>query len=274
MEDLRRSIGAGRLRFPVMPSIATQVQEAVSRPDSSARVLSEIIETDPGMAARIVRLANSAMFAGLSEARELSFAIARLGSAMVVSIVLGAAAKDLFEADESRFETLLEEAWERSLLCAAAARHVSRLPGVPGEEAFLAGLLHSTGDPVLADACVTVGVSCPVRDLTVDELRHVLDELRATAGAELLRRWRVPRGLVEAVSNQSSEITPLRAAAPLDVVVSAAARFAHRELRNPGSGKEALVDHPGFRAMGGDRADAVRVTELSLQELHELCRLF
>jgi HD-like signal output (HDOD) protein len=268
LEDLREAITAGRLRLPVMPTLAAEVQEAVSSPATSARVLSEIIETEPGMAARVVRIANSAMYAGLSEARTLSFAVARLGSAMIVSIVIGAAAKELFDCEDPRFEPLMEEAWERSLLGAAAARQLRGLTEVPEDEAFLAGLLHSVGDPVLVEACATRETT-----LTTEQLRGVLDELRPEAGAALLRSWRLPADHVRSVAQQRSSPAGLSRAAGLDAIVATAARFAWSEVRRQGSGRDDLVNHPAFRALGGDEGDARKCAELALKEFHELSRL-
>jgi HD-like signal output (HDOD) protein len=275
LEDLRETVAAGRLRLPVMPTVAAEVQEAVSRPGTSARVLSEIIETEPGMAARVVRIANSAMYAGLSEARTLSFAVARLGSAMVVSIVIGAAAKELFDCGDTRFETLMEEAWERSLLGAAAARQLRGLTEVPEDEAFLAGLLHSVGDPVLLDACATGEAGAPAAEttLTTGQLRGILDELRPEAGAALLRSWRLPADHVRAVAQQQPSSAGVSGTAGLDAIVATAARFAWSEVRRPGSGRENLVNHPAFRVLGGDEGDARECAELALEEFHELSRL-
>lgn len=276
LERLRARLQNGSLQLPVMPTIAAEVQQSVARPGSSARALSELIEIDAGMAARIVRIANSAMFAGLSEARDLSFAIARLGSSMVVSIVLGAAAKDLFQAPDPSLCALLEEAWERSLLAAAAGRQMSGMSGAPAEEAFLGGLLHSIGDPVVVAALTPArgeeGVTA--EEMPEDVLRRILEELRPQAGAALLEHWQMPPALCRAVAHQHREPLSRQDGLELELTVAAAARLARIELLEPGSSPGHLVNHAAFRAIGGDRAQAIRLTQSALQEFHELARLF
>jgi HD-like signal output (HDOD) protein len=275
LQELKEMIGAGQLRLPVMPTLAAEVQEAVASPATSARVLSEIIETEPGMAARVVRIANSAMYAGLSEARTLPFAIARLGSAMVVSIVIGAAAKELFDCPDPRFAPLMDEAWERSLLGASAARQLRRLSEVAEDEAFLSGLLHSVGDPVVVDACARCEQDGRFGETlsTTDQLREVVDRLRPEAGAALLRSWHFPAAHVRAVEHQRRAGLGPRSAVALELVVAAAARFAWSEIKRPGSGRDDLVQQPAFRGLGGGEAEARDVAERALQEFHELSRL-
>lgn len=227
---LRDGLDRVRLRLPVMPEIATHVRQAVSDPSSNALKLSQIIERDAALAARILRLANSAMFAGLLEIRSLHQAIARLGASMVVAVVVGAASKETFRSADPEFEGLVAAAWKRSLMAAILGRHLALRFGLDADEGFLAGLLHAVGEPVLVDAAATLSREGILRAVTASELAPVLETLRAPAGALLLRSWKLPDGTVDAVAFQADPDDAPPAARPAALITGASAVLARRFL--------------------------------------------
>ncbi|MDQ7088791.1 MAG: HDOD domain-containing protein, partial [Acidobacteriota bacterium] len=92
-EILEEAIDDGHLTLPLMPDVAARVKVEAANPHSSAHKLAGIITTDAALAARVLRMANSAIYAGMSEIRELDLAIGRLGAAMVVALAVGAAGR-------------------------------------------------------------------------------------------------------------------------------------------------------------------------------------
>ena len=75
------------------------------------RDIARILEADPALAARVLRLANSALYAGRTEIKDLTHAIVRLGSSTVVSLVVGAAGQEVFRSDAPEAAAFLNDAW-------------------------------------------------------------------------------------------------------------------------------------------------------------------
>ena len=86
--------------LPPLSTTANRLLQAVSDDDIDLRELSGIIEQDPGLAARIVGLANSAYFSQSSPVYSVEEAIIRvLGLNMVKSLALGITVAGAFEVE-------------------------------------------------------------------------------------------------------------------------------------------------------------------------------
>jgi len=201
---LEEEIRAGRLTLPVMPDVALRAREAAASATSSAKDLAEILEADPALAARILKMANSAMYAGLSEIRDLSHAIVRLGAAMVVAVVVGAAGKEVFRTKDPAFRELLRESWEASVHAAAVARLLADRASMPREEGMLAGLLHASGDPILVQLIEDLVAQGRIERPSVDTVREVLGLLAPRAAVRLLSKWGLPEVIVRAIEYQQA----------------------------------------------------------------------
>lgn len=200
---IREELEAGGFELPVLPDIALKVQEAARKQFSGARALAKVIEADGAMAAHLLKMANSARYAGVEKVATLDGAIARLGSEMAVSTVLAVSSKSVFRCDDLRLRARLREVWQRSAYAAAAARHFCQRAALSPEHAFLAGLMMDLGEPVLimaAERLVRIG-RLPRPDAA--ELVAAVAPLVPDAGARLLESWRLPQFLVTAVRHQA-----------------------------------------------------------------------
>lgn len=199
--QLEADILAGGLSLPVMPDIAARVNAAASNPSSTAASLARIIELDPALAARLMKMANSALYAGLSEIRDLDHAIGRIGTAMVVALVLGAAGREMFNCPDPDLRQLLDRAWIRSVHAAALARRLSARAGMCPEEGFLAGLLHAVGEPILLQRVAELLWNGSIERPDRGEIEETLAALGPRAGARLLAEWGLPETVVAAVEH-------------------------------------------------------------------------
>lgn len=261
IKDLfEKEIAAGRLQFPILPESAIKIRSTANNPNCNARDLARIIETDPALAARILKLANSAMFAGLTEIRDLTHALGRLGSVMVVAVAMAAAGKESFRSANPVHNSLLEEAWRHSLFAAALGKNLGRRAGVQEGEGFLACLLHCAGIPILltvAEALVQTGrMALPPLNL----LREALRSLMPLAGSKLLAKWGLPEQLVGAVQFQDAP-----GQAPSEFEKLAALVALAREVGEGLGGKAAPADLAGALA-GCTLAALVSLDEKELLE--------
>lgn len=198
IEELRAS---GRLPSP--KGVALSVMRLSRRDDVTMEKIAEVVQTDPALTGRLIRLANSALHAGRPVAA-VRDAVVRLGLCTVTRVTLGFSLVDQYRDGPCKaFD--YERFWSRSLLMALAAREFgarARLRGV--EELFACGLLADIGSLALATACPSeygeVLRRAEQGDAPLLHLeRQVLQTDHDECTAELLREFGIPETLAEPV---------------------------------------------------------------------------
>jgi len=136
--------------LPAMPQVASKVLEISSDPNTSALQLQQVISDDQAMTARILKIANSAMYSCSRKIKTLTDAIVMLGFNSIRSLVVTSAARNLYNTRSSHTGLKERLLWEHSIGSAFACRLLiqDRIPALT-EEAFLAGLMHDIGKLVL-----------------------------------------------------------------------------------------------------------------------------
>ena len=147
--NLRQIIRSTR-DLPAMPHVAGKVLELSGDPDTSAQQLQKVISDDQAMTARILKIANSAMYACSRKIKTLTEAIVMLGFNSIRSLVVTNAARNLYMTGSQRMGLKERLLWEHSIGTAFGCRLLvqERYPHL-AEEAFLAGLMHDIGKLVL-----------------------------------------------------------------------------------------------------------------------------
>jgi putative nucleotidyltransferase with HDIG domain len=192
-------ITSGRAAPQVMPEIGARVREITQKDNYSLGDLTEAIERGPALAARVLRYANSAAYAGLTDITDLHQAVTRLGARMVESIAVAAATRELYKANSEEEKQQMEAIWKHSVAAGETGRAIARELGSDRpEEVFLTCLLHDVGRVVILRALSAIEQR---RGAPVAEglRREVLDSLHAECGANLLETWAVPARIRDAV---------------------------------------------------------------------------
>ena len=132
--------------LPVIPDIAAKI---LSIPEDAKNIsfkeLEELIKIDPGLTTKILKVANSALYARQREITTLQMAITLLGFKNIKSLVILTTASNAF-AGQSK-TPFYKDFWKHSVLTAFLAKEIARrdLKKLSPDEAFLAGLLHDIG---------------------------------------------------------------------------------------------------------------------------------
>lgn len=137
--------------LPPMPLLAVQALQMTKDPKVSARDLQSVITRDQALTARILRIVNSAMFALRGEVSTVSHAVAVLGMDAIRSIIMSASVHQVLQADVAKgrdlgTKLLFDHSWGAASAARILAEH-TRYQNV--EEAFLCGLMHDIGKPIL-----------------------------------------------------------------------------------------------------------------------------
>jgi putative nucleotidyltransferase with HDIG domain len=148
---LVKRIQTDQLFLPTMPAVVIRVLELLRDPDAGMKEVAALLEKDPVLAARALRMATSAAFAGAGKKVTLQEALARLGTKALKSLLVEASTQKLFVSRNPQINEQLKTLWEHSVSVGILARDVLALTGAgDSESAYLAGLLHDVGKPVVA----------------------------------------------------------------------------------------------------------------------------
>ena len=201
------------LEFPPLPETAQRIIKLRANPDADIKDLTDIVETDPSLAAQIVSWAASPYYAAPGKIKSVHDAIVRvLGFDLVLNLSLGLAlGKTLnLPKDTARGFTPY---WQQAVYAATA---VEALVGaIPPKErpamgmAYLSGLLHNFGYLILADVfpphfsnICRYQEANPLSNHCYIE-RHLLGVTREQLGAWLMRTWSMPDEVNTAIRFQN-----------------------------------------------------------------------
>ncbi len=101
MDDAIRARLERIRNIPTLPENITRLRTVVRDPQSDASRVARVLEDDPTMSARILRVVNSAFYAGLEPITDLRHAVVRIGFNAVVNIALSTAIFSLFDKSRS-----------------------------------------------------------------------------------------------------------------------------------------------------------------------------
>lgn len=152
MEDIIKRLEMSE-DLPTLPVVMTKLIDAINDDKSSAADLTKIMENDPAMSARVLKLANSAFYGLRFKVDNLKRAIVVLGFETVRMLALSTTILDLFNA-KKQLALDPEDFWIHSLGAGKSAQILStkvKTEVVP-ETLFTAGLLHDIGKYCLAIA--------------------------------------------------------------------------------------------------------------------------
>jgi putative nucleotidyltransferase with HDIG domain len=194
---LIKRIQSDQLFLPTMPAVVTRVLEVLRDPDAGMKEVAQLLEKDPVLAARALRMATSAAFAGGTRKVTLQEALARLGTKALKSLLVEASTQKLFVSRNSQINGQLRTLWEHSVAVGILARDVLALTGLAdSESAYLAGLLHDVGKPIVATVLLELE-----RQLTevyqknwIDsgEWLEVIGSVHRKVAVALVEKWQLP----------------------------------------------------------------------------------
>lgn len=193
VEQLNRDIDADRLKLPTLPEIALKVRDALSDENADARKIAEVVSQDAAISARLVQVANSALYRGPKPFDSVQTSITRLGLNLVRSLVTSLAMRQLFQATSAALDREFRHVWDEALQIAAISRVLSQgLRGIDTEQATLGGLIHNIGAlPILTRIEETYGFEA--EDLGIQEL---VEAATPEVGRRVLQHWEFPDNLV------------------------------------------------------------------------------
>ena len=194
---------SGKINPPVMPQVVREMQTVIKQPKSTTEELAQVIEKDPTISLRLISVANSPVYRGITGIRNVKTAIPRLGLKETLNIVLAIANKSLYETENVIYKILMDKLWVHSLACAYGSKliaHTLKLDDL--EKYFLMGLTHDIGKTLLLKAFSEVSKG---RSLNLDAIEANIQEAHIGLGSMLLKRWGFDAEFINVISHHEDE---------------------------------------------------------------------
>lgn len=191
------------LTIPPRPDIVSVLFEEMSRDEPDLGRVSKRIAADVGLAAAMLKAANSPAFGLNRKVRSVAQAVDFLGMRNVSGIATGLVIRHALSGKDknSGSEHFWDAAEKTALICARLAR---KLRGIPVDEAYTFGLFHDCGIPLLMRRFP--GYDDTLRRANLDDERSFAtveeDDVGTHHGAVgyfLTRSWQLPDDFCRAI---------------------------------------------------------------------------
>lgn len=181
-----------------------KLQEALKNPDLSFEDFDSIINTDPSLAARLLRIANSSFYGLDTKVETITHALSIVGIKSVVDIALSTTiANNIKGLSSNLFD--MQNFWKHSIACGLAARAIAQSLSKDNLESFYtAGMLHDIGilfmyktNPKKAEGTLSL---CQSKGLPLSQAEDEIFGFNHTkVGALAFKKWGLAPSLIEAV---------------------------------------------------------------------------
>ncbi len=187
-----------------LPTTAMRILEVTGDPRSEVEDLLRVVQADPPIAARIMRIVNSSFYPLRETVGELKTAITLLGFSEIRNLALTACMSSWYGYSADYRGYSRQGLWNHCIGVGTVSRVIARNSGraVAGE-AYLAGLLHDLG-LILINQYLQRPF-CQVLDQLTPEVPTQVAEMRVLGfdhtelGSHIARRWRFPDEVTAAI---------------------------------------------------------------------------
>jgi HD-like signal output (HDOD) protein len=257
----------GTVRIPTLPTVLREMQAITSSAEGSAKEAARVIETDPAIATRVLRLVNSSFYALKNPVSNINLACSILGLKVIKNVVEQASVLEAFGGVQAMpgFDAtwLWDHAFKTAVACRMLAERSPIAAGLAKDDAYTCGLVHDVGKLVLIDSraedfreALQLSQSGKV-PLAVAE-GEVFGFNHAHVGGLLAQRWKLAPAVQAAVTfHHSPAPTPEDWARGF--LVKAANTVAHLAARAPGGYLGDLACDETMQALGLSPAQMTEV---------------
>jgi putative nucleotidyltransferase with HDIG domain len=270
-----------------LPEVFMRIRAVLGDPGSTVEEASAVISKDPSLTAKLLKLVNSAFYVrtlrvsgGLppGPVDTLSRAVMLLGLNQLSTLAMGVSVLPLFTDIPAQCVDM-RQFWRHSVGVGLVAKLLAVRLGDPNPERFfVAGLLHDIGRLVLYKQVPTVAVEALARAaesgrLLLDVERELFGFDHAFLGGMLLRKWRFPESLEQAVWRHHD---PASGEVPLEPAIINVADMTAAAVLPGGSGERSVPRFlpEAWKSVGICAGDLPELTETTEAHFEIICSMF
>ncbi|MEI9935647.1 MAG: HDOD domain-containing protein [Pseudomonadota bacterium] len=211
--ELRTLVGSSN-ELPSAPRTYVEISNALSNPQAGTRTVSEIVEKDIALSARVLQLVSSGFYGLPRQVSSIGGAVAFLGVELIRAIVLSIEVSKMFPVSHAIPDFSIDILQRRS---AAAAQLAKRLLGheSSGDSVLIAGMLQDVGQLIFAARAAqrfSIALSTSSRGKTplYEAELELFGSTHAEVGGYLLGLWGLPQKIVHAVAHHLEPVAGAR----------------------------------------------------------------
>ena len=204
LQILERKIQQDQLILPTLPDVALTVRRRAAEPNVSLQEMADVIAQDPALAARMIKVANSAFMGRSIKVSTLNQAVTRIGLSQIRNIAIAMALEQVFVSKHKQVQQQLDALWQSSVQVASVA--VACLSYYNSQEArtglnkdvlTLMALVHNIGAlPIVAEAERQEALLGDPRFLL-----HLATSLSADVSLRIMYAWAFAEPFQQVASN-------------------------------------------------------------------------
>lgn len=195
--------------LPPMPDIYLRIEKLSGDPNATSKDYADILELDPGITARLLRMSNSAFYSFKRKIKTVKDTVTLMGTREILSLVRLACITGNLKSNPD-VEVAVRKIWEHSAACAITAKVLYENTNICmqedlAEELFICGIIHDIGKIVMWNHFPDIYMSFMLNpgvsenpDITEEE--HFMGASHADVGRSLAEHWNLPERLHDAIA--------------------------------------------------------------------------
>jgi HD-like signal output (HDOD) protein len=256
-----------KLEIPTIPAVMMKVNSLINDPETGTRDIGAVVAKDAPLAAKVLKIANSAYYGLQGECASTEQATTVLGMRVLKSIVTQAAVMKQFEHLNATEGFDLSALWQHSILVAQLCGEIGRkgtvkLP-LSHDELYVCGLLHDVGKIVLLEGLGTEYIEI-LRKSESEQMPIEVVEARelgfthTDVGSFVAARWSLPGEVARAIQGHHERLDSIRDQ-PVIALVACANVMAREVMGGNLAAASSAIDPPTADALGltSEALDAV-----------------
>ncbi len=194
-------------QIATLPTVATRILKMIKSDNFSITEISSVVESDPGLTLKLIRVANSPLYGLRSQVTSVNTAIMALGLNKLTNIVLSISLYSKFLVNKQNdFAQLIDKFWQHSASTGVVSKHLCNILKQNYKELeFLGGLLHDLGKLAMMQfdskryfEVMTLVEKEHIFDIEAEKQIFGMNHLEV--GREMAIQWQLPKELIEILS--------------------------------------------------------------------------
>ncbi len=196
--------------LPPLPDIYLKIEKLSHDPKATSKDYASILELDPAITARLLRMSNSAFYSFKRKIKSVKDTVTLMGTREILSLVRLACITGNLKTNPE-VETAVKGVWEHSAACAIAAKVLYETTDICesedlADEVFICGIIHDIGKIILwnvfPDYYMPMMLNDTISDFpSIDEEEKFLGASHCDVGRALADHWNLPESLAGVISH-------------------------------------------------------------------------
>jgi len=196
--EIMQAVETEQLKLPSLPEIALRIKKAMQLSDVDIDHVSKIIELDPAISTRLIKVANSALTRGTHPIHSMRDVIVRLGLKMTRNLVLSFCVAQLFKTQHPLLKKQMKMFYAHSIEIASISHALGKhIKNMEADELLLAGLIHDIGVIPVITYIEKTGLEITDEE----EIIQLINSLRVAVGMLVVKSWDLPKEMLNVITH-------------------------------------------------------------------------